>query len=220
MMNDTGTLTPVSVPTWRIRTLPVVVPVGNPNCETVTVNVCGVVTVPEGETESHGARDSSPVEAGTVTVVGVGAVTRIVCESGLPWIVVVVKVNDVGATVNVVGGGVGELTVRVTGTVTVPAAAIRLILPLNVPAVSPVSDTEALMVAVVVRLPDGEIESQLVGADVAEAVIGVGEFAKILMDWLAGWVPPAVAVKLSDVGVTVNIGGGGGCERVKAHRHR
>jgi hypothetical protein len=141
-------------------------PTGKPVEFTETVIVVGVVRDPDGEMESQPAG----VEAAeAVNVIAApDEETVMACPAGFGPPCRLVNVKVVGATDSV--GEAAPDTVNVTPTVIVLLTLARVTVPVNVPAVRPVRDTEALMVLGVVSPPDGVIESQPAGVDAAVAV--------------------------------------------------
>src|SRR5262249_29089408 len=105
------------------------------------------------------------------------------------------------------------LTVNVTGTLTgvlVAPVALMVIVPLYAPAASPLMLTEAVSVEGAVPLAgltvSHEASSLAVKLRVPPPVLVT------LIVWLAGLLPPAVAVKLRLVGLTPMVGCVGGAE--------
>ena len=99
------------------------------------------------------------------------------------------------------------MTVKVTGTLTgvlVAPVALMVIVPLYVPAARPVMSTEAVSV-------EGAVP--LVGLTVSHGALSLAVKLSVpapvllmLIVWLAGLLPPAVAVKLRLAGLTPMVG--------------
>ena len=192
-VNATGTDTVIPLPTSMI--VPVKVPAARPVKLEDTVSVAGVVPV-DGDTVSHGA----PLTVATNVVFGVAARER-VCEAGLAPPAVAEKVSEAGLTVNVADG----FTVNATGMVRVMVLPVIVIVPVRVPAESPDTLDDTVSVAGVVPV-DGDTVSH--GAPLTEAmnvVFGVAARERVCE---AGLVPPAVAEKVSEAGLTVNVAAG------------
>jgi hypothetical protein len=129
-------------------------------------------------------------------------------EAGLVPPCVRAKVREVGVTEMVTGGG-GAVTFKVTGTVTEFAELVRVIVPLNVPAVRPVRLTVAVTLVGVVPLA-GETDSQPLGVEAAVAVKASGLEAETESVCAGGLTPFCTPVNVNEVGLTESVGVGGG----------
>jgi hypothetical protein len=172
---------------------PVNVPAARPVTCAVTVNVAGVVPV-AGETVSQAA----PLTLAVKLALGL-AVTDRLCEAGDVPPAVAVNESVPGLTFNV---DVAELTVKVTGTVRVIPLPVITMFPVNVPAARPVTCAVTVNVAGVVP-EEGDTLSQ--AAPLTRAVKLVFGDALTEMVFDAGDEPPALAVNVNEVGLTVSV---------------
>jgi hypothetical protein len=186
--------------TERVMPLPIIVmvpvrvPAESPVTLEETVNVAGVVPV-AGETVSHG----SPLTAAVKVVLGVALRVKL-CESGDVPPAVAENEREVGLTVNV--GEDDGLTVKVTGTVRVRPLPVTVMVPVKVPAASPVTRADTVRVAGVAP-EEGETLSQLAPLTVAvKEALGLAVIDR-LFD--AGEAPPTVAVNDNEVGLTLSV---------------
>lgn len=190
-VNVTGTvavwLFPVTV------MVPVKVPAESPVTTEDTVNVAGVVPV-AGETFSQEA-----LPALAVNVVFGLAVSDRVCPAGEVPPAVAENESELGLTPSVVEAA---FTVNVTATLTVRPLPVTLMVPVNVPADNPLTVGDTVKLAGVVPV-EGETFNHVPPLTLAvKAVFGLADNDR-LFD--AGDVPPAVAEKDSDVGLTANV---------------
>jgi len=173
--------------------VPVNVPADSPVTLEDTVIVAGVVPV-DGETVSHGA----PLTLAVKLALGL-AVTDRLCEPGDAPPAVAENESVPGLTFNVEAP---ELTVKVTGTVRVMPLPVTRMFPVKVPAASPVTRAVTVNVAGVVP-EEGDTLSQAAPLTLdVKLVLGV---AVKEMVFEAGDAPPAAALNVNEVGLTVSV---------------
>ena len=165
------------------------------------VLVALAVKAPVGESVSHVLPVQVCSVACAVALVLVCAVTPSVCAATAapPETALNVKAVELNVSAACVA-----VTLSVTVAVCVVAPAVIVIVPVHVvPAVNPVWFTEIVklvLVALAVKLPVGDMLSQLLGVHVVSATVAV---ALVLLDavtpicCVAGAVPPATALNVS-----------------------
>lgn len=180
------------MPLATIVMAPVNVPAARPVILAETVRVAGAVPV-AGETVSQVA----PLTVAVNVAAGVALSVKL-CEAGDAPPSVAENESAAGLTVNVDE----EFTVKVTGTVVVRPFPVTVMVPVKVPADSPVTLEDTVIVAGVVPV-DGETVSQGAPLTLAEKMaLGLA-----LTDRLCepGDAPPAVAENESVPGLTFNV---------------
>jgi hypothetical protein len=156
-----------------------------------TVKVAGVVPV-AGDTVSHDA----PLTLAVNVVLGVALSDRL-CEPGDVPPAVAENESEAGLTVKADAAP----TEKVTGIVVVSPLPVTVMVPVKVPAASPVTLEETVSVAGVAPVAGETVSHGAPLTDAVNAVLGVA-----LTDRLCegGDVPPAVAVNDNVPGLTLN----------------